>query len=250
MAGTITVWRARSRIAAAEVESLQDYLSKEETAQSERFRRREDRACFVTGHALLRILLAAQLDAAPSQIKFETGSHGKPRLSARFAAKPLAFNLAHSHGSVLVALCDTEIGVDLESPRGIPDMLEVADRFFSPGEAHALRFIPDAARPSVFYRVWTMKEAVLKLTGSGIAGGLDTFSVPTVGIDLPFCASVRWNEAGLDRYSAWKDTRLLSFYAWPHVPAALAWCSPAQCVRFREGDPLLTSALFSELPTA
>ncbi len=243
LAGAAEVWRARSRTCPAEIARLQHFLSDEETAQSERYRRSADRACFVTSHALLRLLLSARLDADPRRLEFATSKHGKPRLTGSLAAAPVFFNMTHSQGAILIALSGQETGIDAEAPKDLPEVLDLAERFFSTEETAALRSAPDESRRIMFFRLWTMKEAVLKLTGSGIAGGLDSFSVPAVAHSGPFAAPVSWNVEGRARYPEWEATRVVSFSAWPDVPAALAWQPPLEHLRFREAGPILTEVL-------
>ncbi|HUF60755.1 MAG TPA: 4'-phosphopantetheinyl transferase superfamily protein [Verrucomicrobiales bacterium] len=242
------VWRARSRTSEEEITRLQHVLSDAECSQAERFRRSVDRACFVTSHALLRLLLSVRLDVEPRLVVFATSKHGKPHLTPSLAADPIFFNMTHSQGAILIALSGREIGIDAESPKDIPEVLDIAERFFSTEEANALRYSQEEVRRTLFFRFWTMKEAVLKLTGSGIAGGLDSFSLPAVHHSDPFAAPVSWNVEGRARYPEWSATRVVSFSAWPDVPAAVAWQPPLERLRFFEGDPLLIKIL--QDPTA
>ena len=55
--------------------------------------------------------------------------------------------------------------------RGVP-YERLARRFFAPGEAEALRRVPDRLRPAAFFACWTRKEAWLKASGHGLELGL------------------------------------------------------------------------------
>jgi len=71
-----------------------------------------------------------------------------------------------------------DIGVDVESFVKPRDALKVAKRFFAPEEAALVRSKSDPASQSeVFFAIWTLKEAVLKADGRGLARGLDSFVV-------------------------------------------------------------------------
>lgn len=48
----------------------------------------------------------------------------------------------------------------------------------TPGEAAALAGLPEADASAAFFRLWTVKEAVLKAAGSGLAGGAKRVTVP------------------------------------------------------------------------
>ena len=50
-------------------------------------------------------------------------------------------------------------------------------RFFSPREHAGFSALPADQRPVAFFRLWTRKEAWLKATGEGLAGGLDRVEV-------------------------------------------------------------------------
>lgn len=81
------------------------------------------------------------------------------------------FNLSHSGGEVAVAFSRNEVGFDIESKVRRANHGAVARRFFNSAEASAVEDAGEAGR-EVFFRIWTAKEAVLKLEGSGISGGL------------------------------------------------------------------------------
>jgi len=119
----------------------------------------------------LRALLGAYVDVAAETLRFARGAHGKPEL----ADAALQFNLSHSGDALLLALSrDAALGVDLEArnrrTRAVP---ELAQRWFTPGEAALLSAQPETSQQSAFLRLWTCKEAVLKCAGTGIGAGLD-----------------------------------------------------------------------------
>jgi 4'-phosphopantetheinyl transferase len=69
-----------------------------------------------------------------------------------------------------------ELGVDLEYTDAHPEE-GIAERFFSPREAAALRGLPPPERREAFFACWTRKEAYLKARGDGLALHLDRFDV-------------------------------------------------------------------------
>ncbi len=83
----------------------------------------------------------------------------------------LYFSLSHTHGLTIIALGDSEVGVDVEKIRKAD--LRVARRFLKE-EADYIT-APDSDRR--FFEVWTKKEAFLKYKGTGLAGGLDSVNV-------------------------------------------------------------------------
>ena len=124
-------------------------------------------------------MLAAHASVPVEQIRTEPAPcvhcgerHGKPYLAAP-AGTDLRFNLSHTDGLALVALArGREVGVDVEAMRPGRRAQAIADRRFTPAEAAAVRSAGD--QDSLFFRLWARKEAYLKATAQGYAGGLDS----------------------------------------------------------------------------
>ena len=111
-------------------------------------------------------------DAGLSAGELCLGAHGKPCLASRPA---LCFSLSHSGERVLCAVSDAAIGCDVELRRPVDPAL--ARRFFHPDEAAALDALPASKREEAFFRLWTLKESVLKATGDGLTRPLSSFAI-------------------------------------------------------------------------
>ena len=108
------------------------------------------------------------------------GKDGKPFLLER----QWKYNLSHSGVWVALGISDAEIGVDIERIRRYHSA--TARKLFTEEEQVMLEQVEsEEARNALFTRLWTEWEAVLKLVGSGFAGG--------------------WRENGVDkaRYAIW-----------------------------------------------
>lgn len=163
-------------IAPAPAAGLHALATDEERARAGRFHFAADRARFLGARGLLRALLGHYLAQPPAEVRLRLGASGKPSLDA--PDPPLYFNVSHSGDWALVALArDTELGVDVEAARPLPDLIALAQRFFSPREAAELLGLDAARRECAFFRIWTRKEAFVKATGEGIVAGLDRFAV-------------------------------------------------------------------------
>jgi len=92
---------------------------------------------------------------------FTYGEYGKPYL----AHYPhIFFSLSHSKNAVACAISTRPIGIDIESIRPVKEA--VVRYAMNAEEANAILSSP---MPDMeFSRLWTRKEAVLKLTGRGI----------------------------------------------------------------------------------
>jgi len=73
---------------------------------------------------------------------------------------------------VAIAFSRTPIGFDVEKKERRADFVSIAQRFFSVAEAAQIAAAGERAA-SLFVDLWTAKEAILKLEGSGISGGLE-----------------------------------------------------------------------------
>jgi 4'-phosphopantetheinyl transferase len=181
---------------------LSDALSPDERARADRYAHRLAREQFVCARALLRQILSRYLDHPPNRIRIECSGTGKPLLPGR----PLHFNVSHSGDLALIAITRRgEVGVDVERVRSLPSYLEMAARYFTPGETAALFSLPAGLSEEAFFHVWTRKEAFLKALGLGLSHGLERFevSVPpddparVLHIDGDRRAGTRWSLCAL-----------------------------------------------------
>jgi 4'-phosphopantetheinyl transferase len=159
---------------------------------------------------IVREWLARYLGIAMANVHVDLEPGGKPRLRGG----ELHFNVSHSGDAMLLAISrDQEVGIDLEFSRRPRRVVELAERWFAPAEAAALRALPELSRQRAFLNLWTCKEAVLKADGSGIASGLHrvAFSMTATGeID-----------SAIDR--SWNVVRMEPA---PGYPGAVAWQGP------------------------
>ncbi len=148
-------------------------LDREERVRAGRFLNERHGSRFVVGRAGMRLRLARYMKKSPADLVFTYGPHGKPMLAEAGAPH---FNLAHSDGEAVLAVCrEQAVGVDVE--RGHRLDTDIVSRFFSDAEIAAWQLLPDASRERAFFRAWTAKEAVLKALGVGLSVPLSAFSV-------------------------------------------------------------------------
>jgi 4'-phosphopantetheinyl transferase len=172
----VHLWRARLDLAPEELARLGATLSEPELERAASLRFDRDRARFIAGRGLLRMLLARYLAAEVSDIALTEGAHGKPRLAGGMGW--LRFNLAHSEVVAVFAVTrDREVGVDLERIRCDLRIDEVARHFYSARERADLAGLAEGDRLRAAFDCWTRKEAYLKAVGTGLALPLDGFDV-------------------------------------------------------------------------
>jgi 4'-phosphopantetheinyl transferase len=144
-------------------------LSAMERDRAARFAFERDRREYTISHGATRMVLARYCGIAPSELAFERGGHGKPRLVQRFT--DFRFNLSHTEGLALIAVTrGRDVGVDVERVDESIAFEEIAEHYFDPRELWKVRVAPAAEKAVRFFEVWTQKEARLKASGRGLAG--------------------------------------------------------------------------------
>ena len=108
-------------------------LSADELVRAQRLINPAQRARFVIAHDATRRILSHTTGVHPRSLVIAHTPMGKPLLDLAGAPH---FNLAHSAGRAVLAVCaDHPIGIDLEAPRERANIDAIAARFFSTHEA-------------------------------------------------------------------------------------------------------------------
>ena len=141
-------------------------LSEQRREQTLKFKHLLGRKTCAAAYLLLCEALRKEYGITEKPI-FEYGKHGKPFI---IGYPDIHFNISHCREAVLCVVSSRPVGVDVESIRSYKDSL--VEYTMNPQE---IAQIHQAERPEVeFVRFWTMKEAVLKLSGEGISKDLKT----------------------------------------------------------------------------
>lgn len=149
--------------------------SAEDQARAARFVRAADRLRHLVGRALLRTVLAQELDGQALPATLPTNAWGKPELPG----SRLEFSLSHSGDAVWVAITRAAaVGIDVETAAACAQPFELA-LMLHPDERSAILGQPPEEARLRFLRAWTRKEAVTKALGKGLSCPLDSFSVAT-----------------------------------------------------------------------
>ena len=177
--GDVHVWLASLDQPAARVQLLAATLSADEQRRAARFHFEKDRARYIAGRGLLRLILANYTNIEPPDLQFSYGLYGKSALAVAQNSGMLQFNLAHTQGLALYAFTrERAIGIDIEQIRPIADLEQLAGRYFSRRENAVLRSLAPDEKQETFFRYWVRKEACLKAIGMGLAGvSLDRIDV-------------------------------------------------------------------------
>jgi 4'-phosphopantetheinyl transferase len=176
------------------VAALEQRLSEEERERAARFRFAADRLLFVASHALLHHVLDGALGHAAWRLRAESG--GRPLLELPAGAPALQVSLTHTRGLAAMALANgRRVGVDTEALARPEAVALLADRVLAPCEREALAALPAADRPRAFTRYWTLKEALSKALGEGLARPFETlpFRLEPLSLLAPHGTHGRWH---------------------------------------------------------
>ena len=153
-------------------------LDDEEGTRWRRFLSERARREFALCRAALRVSLCERLGCENRALSFGYGEHGKPFAKVDGQRARIGFNVSHSgrHGLIAIAAHDG-IGVDVEVRVAQRDLEGIGSLVYGPAER---RLLAAAGREKVhlFYRLWSMKEALIKAIGAGFSLSPARFEVP------------------------------------------------------------------------
>lgn len=112
-----------------------------------------------------------QAGIPPEDQIFSQNEYGKPYL---LNCPDIHFSLSHSGIWAACAVSDHPVGVDVELPRC---RLGLAKRYFHPSELDGVEQMNRVEQADHLNRLWTAKEAFLKMLGCGVTVPLDSFLI-------------------------------------------------------------------------
>lgn len=175
---------------------------------------------FALCRAALRISICERLGCSNRELSFGRLKHGKPYAKVNGRRVPLGFNVSHSGRHGLIAFADKEgLGVDVEERVALRDLDAIAKIVYSPSEQQALAATSGRHKVHLFFRLWTLKESVLKALGRGLTLDPSGFEIP---------------ESMLHGVRS-------SVFRFPHAPSALWWLADL-------GEPRFAAAVACRLP--
>lgn len=160
------------------------------------------RTQFLAARWLLRTTLSRYETVHPEDWQFEFNSHGRPYIALLHNIIDLNFNLSHTRGLAICAICfSAEIGVDTEFTENLSNLGDLAKFVFLPQELHQIELAKPEDRNLTFFKLWTLKEAYVKARGMGFAIPMKNFWLdvtdtiaPQINFTLPdFDQSKRWS---------------------------------------------------------
>lgn len=182
MNGTIVSELNILTISRREYAAAYSLMSEERRQRCDSYRSDDDKKRCIAADLLLRRQLGMFLGLPPESFCFEVSEKGKPYLRDHSCF----FNVSHAGDFVAVALNPAcEVGIDIEKIRPVRSavarhIFSDKDNLFVFGTSEIPEgIIEDTDMLERFFRVWTYKEAYVKMTGEGIRNDLKYFSYDT-----------------------------------------------------------------------
>ncbi|GAA3987783.1 4'-phosphopantetheinyl transferase family protein [Mucilaginibacter dorajii] len=166
----VDVWRINIANQLTDMERFSTILQPDEVARANRYIQEKDRIRFIVSRAGLRTILAKYLHLDAPAITFKANANRKPYIEG----SDLKYNVSHTNDWVLIAIANTDVGVDTEKIDPAFDFPSILPDYFSPAETVFIGHSPEN-----FFLLWTRKEALTKATSQGLDENLK--QIPSLG---------------------------------------------------------------------
>ena len=154
---------------------------------------------------------------APSS---ERGCRSDWGVGRRPGVDDVDFNVSHTEGCIACAIArNARVGVDVEARSRLPDIKEVALRFLSPCETRAVSRMANGPAETALLRLWTLKEALAKGIGVGMALDFRAIDLPADG----------HNDGSRFTSPSAKRWAFRTFGNYPMHVVAIAYRAPQEC---------------------
>ena len=183
------------------------FLDEWERSRRARFTGPGPQRRFTLCRAALRSLLCSELGCRNDDLAFGVSYYEKPFAIVRGKPHPIGFNISHSGSHGLIGIASGgRVGVDVEEVDTGRKLELLTDTAFTPAEQSELDSVEETERHRLFFRLWTIKEALIKGVGMGLALGMATFEVPvamrrgvsSAAFSFPQAPSVYWRLESID----------------------------------------------------
>lgn len=154
-------------------------LNVAERARSRRFAFPGPKRRFALCRGALRRIICDEVECTNDQLTFGENRHGKPYGLVSGQRVPMSFNVTHSGRHGLLAFGSTaRLGVDIEERASNRHIDLLSETVFGPNERSELDSVEGQQKIAMFFKLWTVKEALVKALGVGMSLNTSEFEVP------------------------------------------------------------------------
>ena len=185
----VSVFDDMSLCTDAEVERMLPLVAEPRRAYALGFKHTFGRFACLKSYLMLAELLHDEFGL--DEFCMEKTEHGKLFLTGH---PDIHFSISHCQKAIAVAVSDNPVGIDVESFRHFSESL--LDKTMNPDEKAAI--LSSSSQEEKFASLWTCKEAVFKMQGTGItdnlhnilSGGVTTGT--KLNLEKGYALSVAW----------------------------------------------------------
>ncbi len=129
-----------------------------------KFRKTEDQYRSFLGKLLILDTISGITGVAPSELRIDRTRYNRPWIDLKNTPD---FNISHSGSFIVIAVSEHRVGIDIEKLNlSSPPPSEV---FCSEPEIAHIKQLSPEKQPEEIFRIWVLKESLLKAYGSGFS---------------------------------------------------------------------------------
>ncbi len=134
---------------------------------------------FALCRGALRKHISDRVGCTNDQLTFGENEHGKPYALVSGRHVPISFNVTHSGRHGLLAFgSSARLGVDIEERVSNRHIDLLSETVFGPNERSEIKSVEGQRKIAMFFKLWTVKEALVKALGVGMSLDTSEFEVP------------------------------------------------------------------------
>ena len=155
------------------------WLDMDERQRHQRIQPEEGKRQFALCRSALRASLVETLHCKNDDLSFSDSRESKPVAIVCGKLVKHDFNVSHSFSHGLIALSEVgRVGIDVEERVVRYDIGGEITKAFSPTERLALKNTLGENNVGMFFRLWTIKESLIKAIGEGFRLDTSSFTIP------------------------------------------------------------------------
>ena len=163
------IWSARYSDLDRYYPVLSDLISAQEVTRAAGFKKSRDAQNYILRKGMVRAVLGQYLQNEPQAVRFLHEENGKPNLDPEGDVHDIRFSLSHTDEMVCLGISKkSRIGLDIVKSDSRYPFLATAQYLFTPGESQWITQTPSHEQHIRFFRIWSLKEALLKAMGGGV----------------------------------------------------------------------------------
>ena len=142
----------------------------EEKQKAGGFKKSDDSRRYILRQGMVRFILGHYIHEDPERIQIVRTKNDKPVLDPKGEFSDVWFSLSTTDEMVCLGITrNCELGLDIVKTNSCIPFPEIEHYLFTPGERSWIEHTIPEQRSMQFFRIWSLKEALLKATGSDVS---------------------------------------------------------------------------------